>query len=364
MTALPKTLKKVRAEIERCKDKRITEEDTKSALINPVLIALGWKVGNLKEVSQEYRAGGNPVDYALFASGKPKLLVEAKALRERLDDRKWANEFMVYACNAGVRWMVLTNGDEYRVYNACVDVPFEEKLVLSVRLSDGSPSAATALRVLSKHGISRLEGLWNDSFADGQVRKIIEGLLGSRPDATLLKLADVKKVIMKRVRDATPTLKRKDLLTSLRRVGRRLDNYVEADLRPARQSRIREEATDRSLAAKKAWETRRRTTESSRRVSLLDLIKAGFLNPPLTLTWTYKGTELQAELLPDGQLNLDGRTYGSPSAAAGAARNTVTGCISNTDGWHSWRYRDEKTADLVVLDHARKAFLRARPTEP
>ena len=35
--------------------KAINEQDTKAALINPVLQALGWEIGNLEEVSQEYK---------------------------------------------------------------------------------------------------------------------------------------------------------------------------------------------------------------------------------------------------------------------------------------------------------------------
>ena len=36
----------------------------------------------------------------------------------------------------GVTWVVLTNGDEYRIYNAGVPVPFEQKLFRNVRLTD------------------------------------------------------------------------------------------------------------------------------------------------------------------------------------------------------------------------------------
>lgn len=71
-----------------------------------------------------------------------------------------------------------------------------------------------------------------------------------------------------------------------------------------------------------------------RRVRLMDLVQANLLEP---------GTELEfhrprvaehhrATVLADGRLRLgDGRTYGSPSRAAGAA----TG--GSIDGWYAWR---------------------------
>lgn len=41
-----------------------------------------------------------------------------------------------YATVVGVRWCVLTNGDEYRIYNSHAAVDVEQKLFRSVRTSD------------------------------------------------------------------------------------------------------------------------------------------------------------------------------------------------------------------------------------
>ena len=59
------------------------------------------------------------------------LFIEAKALDENLDDRRWAGQIIGYAMQAGVEWVVLTNGDEYRIYNAHAPVAFEGKLFRS-----------------------------------------------------------------------------------------------------------------------------------------------------------------------------------------------------------------------------------------
>jgi predicted type IV restriction endonuclease len=81
-------------------------------LAYPVLRALGWDVGNLEEVQQEYkrRPRDKPVDYALLLLRTPRLFVEAKSLGQNLSDRRWANQIMGYATVAGVEWVVITNG--------------------------------------------------------------------------------------------------------------------------------------------------------------------------------------------------------------------------------------------------------------
>ena len=60
----------------------IGEQDTKAALIVPVLRALGWDVEDLEDVKLEYRRrpADNPVDYALFLLRSPRLFIEAKSL--------------------------------------------------------------------------------------------------------------------------------------------------------------------------------------------------------------------------------------------------------------------------------------------
>ncbi len=70
-------------------------------------------------------------------------------------------------------------------------------------------------------------------------------------------------------------------------------------------------------------------------VFLKDLIDAGILKPPLKVTKCYRGTDLEADLLPTGVLKFQETEYTAPSSAAKA----VTG--KPTDGWHFWQYRDK-----------------------
>jgi hypothetical protein len=201
---LTEAIDAVRALIAQHQGKDLSEENTKTALINPILCALGWHVGNLDEVSQEYRRcpQDNPVDYALLLDGNPQLLVEAKALGPGLTtkgDHVKGEQIMGYAGNVGVTWVVLTNGDEYRIYNATVPVPLEQKLFRAVRLSDPSSPTEETLALLSKERIDGLEERWQSHFADRKVRAAIEGLFSPEPHPTLLSF------IKKEVAGLTPT---------------------------------------------------------------------------------------------------------------------------------------------------------------
>ncbi len=75
-------LPRLRKRIQKIKNRKesIGEQNTKAALIDPLLSALGWDVEDIDEVSREYRrkSQDNPVDYALFMLRSPRLFVEAK----------------------------------------------------------------------------------------------------------------------------------------------------------------------------------------------------------------------------------------------------------------------------------------------
>jgi hypothetical protein len=117
MAALSEVLAHVGERIQRYRNSLpINEQNTKAALIDPVLRTLGWDIEDVEEVHREYKlkSADNPVDYALMILRNPRLFIEAKPLGDSLDDRRWASQIMGYASVAGVEWVVLTNGDGKR----------------------------------------------------------------------------------------------------------------------------------------------------------------------------------------------------------------------------------------------------------
>jgi len=162
----------------------IGEENTKATLIEPLLAALGWDTEELTEVHREYKrkSQDKPVDYALFLLREPRLFIEAKALDEDLTNRKWASQIIGYAATAGVKWCVLTDGDEYRLFNSHAEVDIEEKLFRSIRISisgaDEQAFAVQTLALLSKEKMAEnlLTLLWTPHFVDRKVKGAVEDL--------------------------------------------------------------------------------------------------------------------------------------------------------------------------------------------
>lgn len=335
------TLADVSSRILQYQGKGIGEQNTKNSLISPVLHALGWNMVDLEEVQLEYKrkAMDNPVDYALSINREPSLFVEAKALDGNIDDPRWAGQIMGYAAVAGVEWIVLTNGNDYRIYNSHANVPVERKLFRSLRVTDDEAEAAETLSLLSKQRLQEklIDRLWRAHFIDRQVREAFDALLEPEPSVDLVRL------IRKRVPDLPPG----DIKAGLARLEVRFDFPGPVVAPPAPAPKQPESALAQEKGAKAPWHG----------VTLTDLLGTGLLKPPVELTKTYKKRALSARLEADGQITFGGARYASLSTAAGRARRSVLGPdpggrpYPQTNGWTFWQYQnaDGRWRDLDEL---------------
>lgn len=336
MTPLASTLQEVRQRIQRAAKKPLNENNTKATLIEPVLRALGWDVEDIEEVVREFKikSRDKPVDYGLLVLRGPRLFVEAKPLGENLDDRRWASQIMGYASVAGVEWIVLTDGNEYRIYNALAPIAVDEKLFRRVRVADDNiATTVQTLELLAKNRLeeNRIEVLWRAFFVDRQVRVAIEEMF--TPDQDMLLVNYVQK--------RTKNLNVEEIRASIARCHVALDFPVDmsvltATTRPGSQSRVRERKRPITKGPKgtKAAPVQNPTT-------VAHLIAAGLIKPPLKLVRTYKGVELAATILKDGRVRFGGKDYDSLSAAASEARATLVGrradgALPATNGWDFW----------------------------
>jgi predicted type IV restriction endonuclease len=336
-TSLAEAIDKVRKQIQKLRDLKgaLGEENTKATLINPVLSALGWELEDIDEVCQEYKykPQANPVDYALFLDGAPCLFIEAKSLEKELGDFRWVSQVLSYATVVGVPWCVLTNGDEYRIYNSHAKVDVEGKLFRKVRVSATEPeSVIDTLSLLSKDGMrgSRLDAHWNRHFVDSNVKKALETLLAGY-DAGLIKL----------VRKKTKGLSPSDVRASLKRAKIKIDFPIPSTVdvvKPFKKKPLK--PIGNTLAA---------------------LIEAGIIKPPLDVERDYKGKRLTAVIQADGTVVFGAASYDSLSTAGGMARKSVLGPSGKrpypqTNGWTFWRYRDRTTGELRAVDYLRKQY--------
>jgi hypothetical protein len=351
MNDLATALIQVRDRIAKHRGPGIGEENTKHALIEPVLRALGWDLEDLDEVRCEFKLkqADNPVDYALFVHGNLRLFVEAKALSENLD--KWANQVMGYAGVAGiVEWIVLTNGNEYRIYNAHAPVPVNQKLFKRVVLADDEPDTISTLLLLSKAQLQGtvIDALWSQHFVDRQVKQAVEGLSGIVPSADLVRL----------VRKLAPTLSLADVRQSL---GRATLSLVYQAAQPAPVLPPAQKTPASSTAAPAAAAPQQAASPDKtpwRHVTLRDLISSGTVRPPLDIETTYKGHRLVARIEANGSVTWDGTAYDSISIAGAMARKSIVGAPPGreyppTNGWTFWRFKDSD-GRLAFVDALRQ----------
>lgn len=342
---LQKAITAITARVRKYRDAGLGEQDTKASLIEPLLEALGWDVRDPEQVRREYRTDSkdNPVDYSLHLVRKPRLLVEAKGLGESLSDRKWIGQILGYATVAGVVWCVLTDGDEYQIYNASAPVDASEKLLCHIRLSEEpSDEVARILGLISRGNMEEnlLETLWNTQFVDRKVRAVLQEMF-QKPADGVVRLIRVKE----------PKLSPKQVLDSIRRLVVRIEPPP-LHFKPARST------SQPPAHPRTAVRRVKRVAKGQKQygVGLSQLIAAGFLASPLRLYRRYKGRVLEANLLPDGQVEFAGEVYKTCSTAAEYARSVVTGRKMNTNGWVFWQY-DTSPGKTMTLEQVRSAYL-------
>jgi len=325
MSNLSTTLEEVRRRIARSGSRSMNEENTKATLIEPILRALGWDIEDVDEVQREFRTNSRhkPVDYGLLVVRTPRLLVEAKALRENLSDHRWVNQIMGYASVAGVEWIVLTNGEEYRIYNTHAPVVVEEKLFRSVKVTDDDPAVMQTLELLAKNRLeeNRIEVLWRAHFVDRQVKAAIEALFSPESNDMLL---------VNYVASATKNLTPEEIRSSIARCRSTFDFPV--DLAALGQPPGR-----RGKRATREVKPKGGGAAAATSVTLEQVLAAGLLKAPATLTKTYKGTDVTATVLATGKVRFGGKEYDSLSTAAMAAMASVTGQERSVNGWDFWQ---------------------------
>ena len=110
---------------------------THTALVDPLLNALGWDTTDPAMVIPEYAAGGGVADYALLKvmpdENTPVIaFIEAKRLNEPLESHR--AQMLNYANMSGVKYAGLTNGDRWELYEVFKEAPLHERRIVDVSL--------------------------------------------------------------------------------------------------------------------------------------------------------------------------------------------------------------------------------------
>lgn len=110
------------------------ERRTRQVLIDPLLRALGWDVSDPGAVYIEH----NWMDYALMSNATPVAVIEAKPLGASLDE-KTITQAIAYAIANNTRYIIVTNGDRWEMYEVLKPGAMEDKKLMEFHLSEHVP---------------------------------------------------------------------------------------------------------------------------------------------------------------------------------------------------------------------------------
>ncbi|GMV35961.1 MAG: hypothetical protein AMXMBFR61_04690 [Fimbriimonadales bacterium] len=172
MNASPELRNKLERWLEKVRGYRENPPPNESTtcywVIDPLLEALGYEREDIEpqvgDVARQYP------DYTIMPRSDSTWYIEAKQWKDSLDDLQ-ASQALTYANNNGRRFVLLTNGRDWRLYDNDRRGTIREKLVARAELDDGD-GLVQLLTALSKTAVTsrRL-----DAFADRfRIRSLLE----------------------------------------------------------------------------------------------------------------------------------------------------------------------------------------------
>jgi len=145
------------------------EEQTKHAIVLPILKNLAWDVFNPDEVIPEYEINNGRVDYALFNKDERKCFIECKRVREELSQHE--EQLVMYCAACGVKLAILTNGITWSFYLPLQEGDWLERKFYSIDLIEQD-----SVEVIQKFE----ELLQKENVLNGSTFVYAEELLNSR----------------------------------------------------------------------------------------------------------------------------------------------------------------------------------------
>ena len=318
---------------------RLSEADTRSYLIDPVLRLLGYE--GVKHLRREMPvpATKEAIDYELLVDGKAHAIVEAKAIHHQIAAQD-AAQAVQYASVLGVRWCLITNGLHWALYDAHANIPLAEKRVAEVRL-DGDPTmvahAWTVLSLFSREAVASTSPLTSLLIE----RVLVDEL--QAPDSKAV--AELRRAVTRRFGERVAGGAVVDAIQRWRQRG-----AVPAAAPVTGEVRKDEETAPSPGPLKPPPQRdRRRRGEAGTRTRLADLIDAGLLPTDAVLEAQVHGVSHFARVR-NGRIEWEGTLYDTPSGASIAFRKT-----RSWNGWEDWYFKGTSLADLRNQLRARQS---------
>lgn len=341
----------------------LSEIDTRQGLINPLFKALGWDFSDFKSVRSEYKRPGynESADYAFFASDKedrPSLILEAKVIGKNLNDKKIEKQLCTYLGEMGVKWGVISDGNKYIMYNSKGGISFEEKKFLTMQIKTVDTEDGVSLdelvdkfeALLSRSSLSSddIQKTYEDHITNNQIEDALNSLL-SEPFDTLAS-AIRKEFKEERVQTSDLRIQTKTIVSYLKALSDE-DGKIPLDLES--QEIMSQDSILQSVASSevdKKTEKKVFSPKFKKRLTLFDLLEKDLLHEGDNLKSEHKGEVHWGRVTGNGEIEVEGRLYKSPSSA-GREVSKKGSC----PGWNFWKYKN-KDGKWQQIDFLRQKY--------
>src|SRR3989338_7645668 len=150
---ITKDLKKYIPIFQQAQEQNINEAETSLRIGKFLEDVLGYDV--FHDITKEHTIKDRYVDYAIKADGKVMFFIEIKQAGIELKE-KHIEQASNYAANAGVEWILLTNGLGWQLYHLTFDEGIQSDLIWSTDIStDNIQDASDKISLLHKKSISK-----------------------------------------------------------------------------------------------------------------------------------------------------------------------------------------------------------------
>lgn len=131
VTRLVTGIKKFQPVLDSARSRDVNESDTVIIITDILSEIFGFN--KYSDITSEFSVKGTYCDLATKIDGKVNYLLEAKAVGIELKDA-FVKQAVDYAANAGIDWVVLTNGIFWRVYKVYFSKPIEHEVIFELNL--------------------------------------------------------------------------------------------------------------------------------------------------------------------------------------------------------------------------------------
>lgn len=126
-------LKKYKPVLTRAEKQDLNESDTVTIIVDMLSDIFGYD--KYTDITSEFAIKKTYCDLAIRIDGIVKILIEVKSIGTNLRDNhlKQATD---YGSNAGIDWVILTNGETWKVFRIIFTKPIEHELVYEFNIHD------------------------------------------------------------------------------------------------------------------------------------------------------------------------------------------------------------------------------------